>query len=54
MLETVWWIIKLFIVVIIAGGLLGWLYGKTPEWFKLAISTAFSGVVLVVRKWIGL
>lgn len=53
MLETVWWIIKVFVVVIVAGALIGWLYGKTPEWFKAAVSGAASVAVMAVRKWIG-
>ena len=53
MLETLWWIVKLFIVIIIAGTLIGWLYGKTPAWFKTAMSGAASTGVALVRKWIG-
>ena len=54
MLEMAWWLIKVFLVVIFAGALIGWLYGKTPAWFRAAISSAIGVGVTVVRKWISL
>jgi len=54
MLATLWFLVKATVLVVITATVLGWLYGKTPEWFKAAVSGAISGALLVARKWIGL